>query len=105
MTNIHLIELVRDLLGGIQRPLYGTTLSQGGSNDGTENLNTLQNYAQVSPRAGPHSPSTLNSSGQNLYECIQKFFRFQCPKCKKIFKRVVTNEIANALVNIEETLN
>lgn len=92
---------VRDLLGGIQRPLYTTTLSLGGSNDGggTEVYQSMLNHSQASPRGiggGPHSPSTFNSSAPRMYECIQKFFRFQCQKCKKIFKRVITNEIANA---------
>lgn len=88
----------------------------GGSHDGAnDTYHSMLTTSQNSSRAG-NSPSGIGFSTGVVYECIQKFFRYQCQKCKKTFKRkipsedsrclgMITNEIANALVNIEETLN
>lgn len=45
------------------------------------------------------------NSGVPMVECLQKFFRFRCSQCKKVYKKIVTNDISASLMNIEEALN
>eukprot|EP00347_Sterkiella_histriomuscorum_P013759 403363479 len=50
-----------------------------------------------------------NFSSQNKKceqcDCISKYYSFQCQKCSKTFKKVITSEVSSSMINLEEALN